>query len=379
MRCGAGDACVHRDGHVHGRKGRLQDGPLAAHRRDDDADLVQRQPAAGKAGHLGGHLLGDAAAAARLEQHDRAVGIRSGRRRAIREERSPQVGERRARGGGRPGAAPRSSPTATAPRPAAARRRTRAGRPRTAATRSPRSGRRAPAARAPGPGSCPRIRRRARAGRPRRPAAPRAARRRSPAGPAGRACRDGRPRPGRPPRAPSAPGRGPDAAAGSGSAIAAESSSASAPIASAKPEKRADACSACSGVSATACGEQQPPLHLADHRPQLATAPEHLLEQVVEGADPAAGEHSPAAHELALDRLDIEPVGHDQERIEIGVRRLQKPVKQKGDLAAVGRTEDELQRHRWILCTAPRRPRPDPASPAKTPVPGTDPGGVAPA
>ena len=323
----------------------------------------RRKAAAREAGHLGGHLLGDAAAAARLEQHDRAVGVGSGRRRPVREERPPQVRERGARGGGRPGAAP------------SMRRRLRQRlheRPHggvggpvdlvRAATRSPRSGRRGPGAPAPGRGSCPRTRRRARAGRPRRPAAPRAARPRSPAAPAGRACRGGRPRPGRPRRARSAPGPGPMPAAGSGSAIAAESSSASAPIASAKPEKRAEACSACSGVSATTPREQQPPLHLADDRPQLAAAPEHLLEQVVERADPAARQHSPAAHQLALDGLDIEPVGHDQERIEIGVRRLQEPVKQKGDLAAVGRTEDELQRHRWILCTAPRRPRPDPAS-----------------
>ncbi len=101
-------------------------------------------------------------------------------------------------------------------------------------------------------------------------------------------------------------------------------------------------------------GQEQPALHLADQRPQLPAAPEHLLEQVVEGADPAADEHAPAAHQLALDGLDVGPVGDDQERVVIRLGRRQEPVKQEGDLAAVGRAEDELERHRWILCAAPR-------------------------
>ena len=101
-------------------------------------------------------------------------------------------------------------------------------------------------------------------------------------------------------------------------------------------------------------GQEQPALHLADERTQLAAAPEHLLEQVVEGADPAADQHAPAAHQLALERLDVGPVGDDQEGVVIRLGRRQKPVKQEGDLAAVGRAEDELERHRWILCAAPR-------------------------
>ena len=99
--------------------------------------------------------------------------------------------------------------------------------------------------------------------------------------------------------------------------------------------------------------QQQPALHLAHQRPQLAAAPEHLLEQVVKGADPAADEHAPAAHQLALDGLDVGPVGDDQEGVVIRLGRCQKPVKQERDLAAVGRAEDELERHRWILCAVP--------------------------
>jgi hypothetical protein len=103
-------------------------------------------------------------------------------------------------------------------------------------------------------------------------------------------------------------------------------------------------------------GQEQPPLDVADDRAGLATAAQHLLEQVVERPHAAADEHSAPTHELALNRFDVGPVGDDQERVGAGVRRLQEAVEQEGDLAAVGRAEDELERHQVILRVGTSRP-----------------------
>ncbi len=102
--------------------------------------------------------------------------------------------------------------------------------------------------------------------------------------------------------------------------------------------------------------EQEAALDIADERTGLAAAAEHLFEQIVERAHAAADEHAAAPHQVTLDRLDVGAVGHDQERVGVGVRRLQEPVEQEGDLAAVGRAEDELERHQVILCVGSRAP-----------------------
>ena len=86
-------ARVERHRHPDGGERRLERGPVPGHRRHDHADLVGLKARAHEPGDLGRHLLGDAAAAAGLEQHHAAVGIRRGRRRPVREQRLPEVGE----------------------------------------------------------------------------------------------------------------------------------------------------------------------------------------------------------------------------------------------------------------------------------------------
>ena len=101
---------------------------------------------------------------------------------------------------------------------------------------------------------------------------------------------------------------------------------------------------------------EEPSLHVARDRAKLAAAAQHLLEQVVERDDRAAEKDAPVAQKLALERLDVGPVGDDEQRIGARVHRLEEPRAEECDLAAVGGSTDERERHRWILRPRPIRP-----------------------
>jgi len=84
--------------------------------------------------------------------------------------------------------------------------------------------------------------------------------------------------------------------------------------------------------------------------PRLAAVASELLEQVVEGADPAPEQAAVTAQQLPLDALDVRPVGHDQERP--ARKRGRIALEQERHLARVGGSRDERQPHRPIVVRA---------------------------
>ncbi len=96
---------------------------------------------------------------------------------------------------------------------------------------------------------------------------------------------------------------------------------------------------------------EQGALRLRDERPGTVAGEGDPLEDVVERPDGAREERRPAREELALDAVDVRPVGHDEERL--ALERGQVAVEQKPDFARVCRPSDEAERHRSIVEPSP--------------------------
>ena len=77
------------------------------------------------------------------------------------------------------------------------------------------------------------------------------------------------------------------------------------------------------------------PLGNGHHRPAGAAVAGEPLEEIVEGADPAREECAAPREELALDPLDVRPIGHDEHRI--AVERVQVALEEQRNLAGVRR------------------------------------------
>ena len=77
------------------------------------------------------------------------------------------------------------------------------------------------------------------------------------------------------------------------------------------------------------------PLGIGHHRPVGAAVAGEPLEEIVEGPDPAREERAAPGEELALDPLDVRPVGHDEHRI--AVERVQVALEEQRNLAGVRR------------------------------------------
>src|SRR5436190_4438463 len=100
--------------------------------------------------------------------------------------------------------------------------------------------------------------------------------------------------------------------------------------------------------------KEQRALRLGDHRPVRAVAASEPLEEVVEGPDRAADESACVEQELPLGPVDVRPVGHDQDRIEI--ERAQIALEQKRDFAGVGRACKQAETHRPHPSVGARQP-----------------------
>ncbi len=89
------------------------------------------------------------------------------------------------------------------------------------------------------------------------------------------------------------------------------------------------------------------PLSLGRYRPRLRVAGRDLREEVVERADRAAEQATAPPEQVALDPVDIRPVGHDQERLVVEARQI--ALEQERNLARVGRPREEAQSHRAMV------------------------------
>src|SRR5581483_6989793 len=92
-------------------------------------------------------------------------------------------------------------------------------------------------------------------------------------------------------------------------------------------------------------------LRVRDHRPCVPACIGDPLEEVVEGADRAAQERGLPREQLALDRVDVRPVRHDEHRLPIEGGQI--AVEEASDLARVRRAGDETERHRSIVERGP--------------------------
>jgi hypothetical protein len=100
------------------------------------------------------------------------------------------------------------------------------------------------------------------------------------------------------------------------------------------------------GAAHNAAHEQRP-LGASQQPAGIAVAVREPGEDVVERPDRATEERGPPREQLALDPVDVRPVGHDENwlREAAGVERIEIPAKQQLDLARVGGPRDETQRH----------------------------------
>ena len=113
-----------------------------------------------------------------------------------------------------------------------------------------------------------------------------------------------------------------------------DSSSASAePSASEKPEKRGGGAEPVQRRLRDRGADDQLALGIGRDREVRAPGAGDLLEEVVEGPDPARQQRSARRQQLALDALDVRSVRHDQDRI--SVERAQIALEEQRNLARV--------------------------------------------
>ena len=93
-------------------------------------------------------------------------------------------------------------------------------------------------------------------------------------------------------------------------------------------------------------GQHQPPLRRREHQRRLAGSLQHQAEEVVERPHRPAQDGAPAAQQLALHQLGVRAVGDDQERVLAAVDRVEEALHQERHLPAVGGTTHDRQRHR---------------------------------
>src|SRR6266540_7411732 len=101
------------------------------------------------------------------------------------------------------------------------------------------------------------------------------------------------------------------------------------------------AAEAVQGAARQRAAHDQGALRLGRDPPRLGPASGNLFEKVVERADGAAQQRGLEGEELALDRLDVRTVRHDQVRL--CRENIEIPAQQERHLPGVSRAGDEVQ------------------------------------
>ena len=108
--------------------------------------------------------------------------------------------------------------------------------------------------------------------------------------------------------------------------------------------------------AAESAADDQHPLRVADDRSRAVTAEREVTEEIVERPDRAVQERAGPAEQVALDAVDVRRVRHDQNRIAFDLREI--ALEEAGDLAGLGRPDDECETHRPMVVRGPDGSRP---------------------
>jgi hypothetical protein len=100
---------------------------------------------------------------------------------------------------------------------------------------------------------------------------------------------------------------------------------------------------------------RQRALDVGRHGAALGVVADDVLEEVVEGPDPAGEQRGSAAQEIPLDALHVHAVRHDEPRIRVrnAIERIHVAIEEQRDLAGVSRPHDERERHSPIVVPPP--------------------------
>ncbi len=98
------------------------------------------------------------------------------------------------------------------------------------------------------------------------------------------------------------------------------------------------------GCAGNDAADDQVPLRVGRNRTTRSAVARDPLEQVVKGADRAADERAARRQELALDPVDVRPVGHDEHRIL--VERGEVALEQQRDFSRVRGAGEDRKAHR---------------------------------
>ena len=143
--------------------------------------------------------------------------------------------------------------------------------------------------------------------------------------------------------------------------------------ASAKPANRAERPRAIQRCSRENAPRHKCALRITRDGSGIGRAERELAEDVVERADRACEQGAGAPQQVALDPVDVRPVGDDQDRIAVDRREV--PLEETRDLAGFRRPEDESQAHLPMVVRAPDAPADEKSgksgvSPALSPLSG---------